>query len=179
MTMSDIFGGLKLAMLVFSIIKDPENALVKIIDDFRSADSDDISNIKSGICKKVKCEDILLEPTDTGVDVKFINIQEPIDVFAVSITSFIFNIATKIEPFAVIIMPDVDIKEMLKRISVVRNDVLNTTSIEIPRGEDIVRLDVNYDPEEKTASIFIPIKSEKVLAKLKEMGENYEVIKHG
>lgn len=171
MIVSDILGGLKMAMLAISVLKDPENTLVKIIDDFKSADSTDISDIKSGICKKVKCEDILLEPTDAGANVKFIAIQEPIDVFVISITSFIFSIANKIEPFAAILMPGADIRKTLKGISVVRNDIENTTSIEIPRGEDIVRLEVNYDPEEKTASIFIPIESEKVLAKLKEMEE--------
>ena len=172
MTLSSITEGLRIAMLVVSFLRNPEEALIRIVDDFKNADSGDVSNIKDGICKKINCSDITLEPYENGINLNFIGTSESIDTFAVTITSFVLGIATKISPITSIMLPDIEFEKTLKDISIIHNEIDSTTFIEIPRKDGSLKLHITSNPEEKVATIKIPIESEKVLEKLKEMKEN-------
>ena len=169
MTISSISEGIRIAMLVVSFLRDPEEALIRIVDDFKNADSGDTSAIKEGICKKIKCENITIEPDDSSININFIGTEEPIDIFAVTITSFVLGIATKISPIITIMLPDIEFEKSLSGISVFNNEINNTTFIEIPRKDNTLKLYVESNPDSKTATINIPIESEKVLSKLREM----------
>ena len=171
MTLSSITEGIRIALLVASFLRNPEESLIKILDDFKNADSNDTSAIREGICKKINCSDITLEPTDTGININFTGTEEPVDDFAVTITSFVLGIATKISPIVSIMIPDIEFEKILKDIYIMHNEIDSTTFIEIPRKDDSLKLHVTSNPKDKTATIKIPIKSEKVLEKLKEMKE--------
>ena len=171
MTIHEITEGIHLAMIFASFLRNPEEALIRIVDDFKNANSGDISSIKEGICKKINCENIALEPTDTGININFIGTEEPVDVFAVTITSFVLNIANKISPIISIMIPDIEFEKSLSGISIIYDDIERTTFIEIPRKDGSLKLHVTYNPGGKTSTINIPIQSEKVLEKLRELKE--------
>lgn len=168
--LENLADGLKIAMFLGSIMRDPENAVLKIIDDFSESNNSEISELKESICTKIECEDIRIVPCESSITVEFVGIQKPLDIFVVNVVSIVYKLLDKmkmiISPF---LHEGVNIDETLKGLSIIHNEVNNTTSIEIPRGETIMSLEVKYEEEEKIASIEIPIKSEKILSKLKDM----------
>ena len=172
MTLSSITESIRIALLVVSFLRNPEESLIKILDDFKNADSNDTSAIKEGICKKINCDNITIEPDDSSINLNFIGTEEPIDTFTLNITSFVLGIATKISPIVSIMLPDIEFEKTLKDISIIHNEIDSTTFIEIPRKDGSLKLHITSNPEEKVATIKIPIESEKVLEKLKEMKEN-------
>ena len=56
----NLMGSLKLAKFIFSLLTDPEGAIIKVIDDINSTDSEEISEIKKGLYNKVNCSDMLI-----------------------------------------------------------------------------------------------------------------------
>ena len=168
MNISDIGSGMKLAKIVFSLLTDPEAAIIKIIDDVNNTDSDELSEIKSALSKKVNCTDILIEPKEDGLTLKFIDMKDSVDVFAVNIAGFIYKLVDKVKPIASIVINKEDIEKILSGLSVINNEVDDTTFIEVPYKEGILSLEVKIT-EDNIAMIEIPIESERILAKLKEM----------
>lgn len=174
MNISDIGSGMKLAKIVFSLLTDPEAAIIKIIDDVNNTDSDELSEIKSALSKKVNCTDILIEPKEDGLTLKFIDMKDSVDVFAVNIAGFIYKLVDKVKPIASIVINKEDIEKILSGLSVINNEVDDTTFIEVPYKEGILSLEVKIT-EDNIAMIEIPIESERILAKLKEMKNTQEV----
>ena len=167
----NIASGIKLAMFVGKVLKDPEQAIVDVIDDFKNEDNANVSELKEALCKKLECENINIVPGDTCVSLEFIGTKEPLDIFAINLVGYVYKLLDKIKLLISMFAPDIDIEEILKGLSVTHNEIDNTVLIEFPAKGDIVALEVKYNIEEKTASIEIPIKSERVLNKLKEMKE--------
>ena len=169
MNLTDIGSGLKLAKLLFGLITDPEGAVIKIIDDIDSADINEISDVKLALSKKVNCSDILIEPGEQSLTLKFIGMEDPVDVFAINITGFIYKLIDKIKPIATLMIPKEDIEKIMHGLTVINNETDDNTFIELPYKEGILSLEVKSIPEDNTASIKIPIQSERILEKLKEM----------
>jgi len=171
--MSSIASSLKMAMLLAEAIRNPEDALIKVIDDFSEADNSEVSEIKEGLCKKMECDDMNIVPGDSIISLKFTGVEEPIDDFAVKIAGFVYNLLCKLRPVVSIALPkDVDIDNILHGLSVVNDETKNATFIEIPYKEKMLSLEVKSDIEEKTASIEIPIENERILEKLREIKNN-------
>ena len=168
MNISDIGSGLKLAKFVFSLISDPESAIIKIIDDINSTDSDEISEIKTAVCKKVNCSDMLIEPKDDGITLKFIGMKDSVDVFAVNIASFVYKLLYKVKPIVSLMVPKEDIEKIMNGLTVINDETNNTTFIELPYKDKILSLEVKT-VEDNIAVIEIPIENERILEKLKEM----------
>lgn len=171
MNISDIGSSLKLAKFIFSLLTDPEAAIIKVIDDINTTDSEDVSEIKKGLCNKVNCSDMLIEPNENGITLRFIGMKEPVDVFAINIASFIYKLIDKVKPIVSLMVDKEDIERTMNGLTVIHDETKNTTFIEIPHKETILSLEVKSIPEDDTAIIEIPIKSERILEKLREMGE--------
>lgn len=171
MNISDIGSGLKLAKFIYSLLTDPEGAVIKVIDDINSTDSEDISEIKEGLCKKVNCSDMLIEPKVDGLTLKFIGMKEPVDAFAINIASFIYKLVDKVRPILSLMVSKEDIEKTMSGLTVIHDKTKNTTFIEIPHEDKVLSLEVKGIPEDDIATIDIPIESERILAKLREMKE--------
>ena len=168
MSLADIGSSLKIAKFIYSLITDSEGAIIKIIDDINITDSDDISEIKVAVCKKVNCDDMLIEPKEDGITLKFIGMKDSVDVFAVNIAGFIYKLVDKIKPIVSLMVPPEDIERIMTGLTVINDEINNTTFIELPYKEGVLSLDVKTT-EDDTAVIEIPIESERILEKLKEM----------
>ena len=162
-------NGVRLAKFMFSLITDPEGAIIKIIDDANNAESDDISEIKEALCRKVNCDDILIEPRDDRLTLKFIGMKDSMDVFAINIAGFIYKLLDKVKPIVSLMVPKEEIEKIVNGLSVINNEVDNTTFIEVPYKEATLSLEVKSIPEDDTAVIEIPIESERILMKLRDM----------
>ena len=171
MNISDIGSGLKLAKFIFSLLTDTEGAIIKVIDDINSTDSAEISEIKKALCKKVNCSDMLIEPNESGITLRFIGMKEPVDVFAINIASFIYKLIDKIKHIVSLMVPKEEIDKIMNGLTVIHDETKNTTFIEIPHEYKVLSLEVKSIPEDNTATIEIPIESERILEKLKEMKE--------
>ena len=171
MNISNLGSGLKLAKFIFSLLTDPEGAVIKVIDDINNTDSDDISEIKTALCTKVNCSDMLIEPNENGITLKFNGMQDSIDVFAVNIASFIYKLLNKVKPIISLMVPKEEIEKIMNGLTVINDENNNTTFIELPHKDKVLSLEVKSIPEEDTAMIEIPIESERILEKLKEMKE--------
>ena len=168
MNITDIGSGLKLAKFIYSLLTDPEGAVIKIIDDINTTDSDDISEIKVAVCKKVNCSDMLIEPKEDGITLKFIGMKDSIDIFAVNIASFIYKLIDKIKPIVSLMIPKEEIEKIMNGLTVINDETNNTTFIELPYKDKVLSLEVK-NAEDNIAMIEIPIESERILSKLKEM----------
>ena len=172
MTFENIASGLKLAMFIASIIKNPEEAMLKVIDDFSDTENSELSELKASLCKKIECDSINIVAGEECVSVEFSGIRKPLDVFAIDLVGYVYNLLDKVKMFIDPFLPEgVSINKTLNNLSVVHNEITNNVMIKFPVKEDTLSLEVKYGPEEKIASIEIPIKSEKVLNKLKDMKE--------
>ena len=118
MNITDIGSGLKLAKFIFSLLTDPEGAVIKIIDDINSTDSDDISEIKIAVCKKVNCSDMLIEPKEDGITLKFIGMKDSVDVFAVNIASFVYKLIDKVRPVVTLMVSKEDIDKIVSDLKI-------------------------------------------------------------
>ena len=170
MNISDIGSSLKLAKFIFSLLTDPEAAIIKIIDDLNDTDNEEISEIKIALCKKVNCSNLLIEPKEDGLMLKFIGMKDSVDVFAVNIASFIYKIVDSIKPIVSIMVPKEEIEKIQNGLTVINDETKDTTFIEVPYKEGILALEVKTT-EDNTAMIDIPIESERILSKLREMKE--------
>lgn len=168
MNITDIGSGIKLAKFVFSILTDPEAAVIKIIDDINSTDSEELSDIKIALCKKANCTDMLIETKEDGLTLKFIDMKEPVDIFAINIASFIYKLLDKIKPVVTIMVPKEDIEKIMNGLTVINDETENVTCIEVPYKEGTLSLEVKIT-EDNIAMIEIPIQSERILEKLREM----------
>ena len=171
MNISDIGSSIKLAKFIFSLLTDTEGAIIKVIEDINTTDSEEISEIKVALCRKVNCSDMLIEPKEDGLILKFIGMEDSVDVFAVNVVGFIYKLVDKVKPIVALMMPKEEIEKILSTLSVINNEIDNTTFIEVPYKEGIISLEVKSILEDNTATIEIPIESERILAKLKEMKE--------
>lgn len=171
MNISDIGSGLKIAKFIYSLLTDTEGAIIKVIDDINTTDSADISEIKVALCKKVNCTDMLIEPKEDGLTLNFIGMKDPIDVFAINIASFIYKLVDKIKPIVSLMVPKEEIDNIMKGLTVIHDETKNITFIEIPHEDKVLSLEVKSIPEDNTATIDIPIESERILEKLREMRE--------
>lgn len=169
MNISDIGSSLKLAKFIFSLLTDPEGAIIKVIDDINSTNSDEISEIKTALCKKVNCSDMLIEPNENGITLNFIGMKDSIDIFAINIASFIYKIIDKVKPLVSLMVDKEDIERTMNGLTVIHDEIKNTTFIKIPHKETVLSLEVKSIPEDDTAMIEIPIESERILEKLSEM----------
>lgn len=165
----NISSSIKLAMFFAKILKDPEQAIIGAIDDFKNEDNANVSELKASLCKKLECENINIVPGDECVYIEFSGIQKPLDIFTINIVGYVYKILDKTKLLISMFAPDINIEEVLKELSVTYNEIENNVLIEFPIKGDIVALEVKYISEEHIASIEIPIKSDKVLEKLKEM----------
>ena len=170
MSLSDIGSSLKIAKFIYSLLTDPEGAIIKIIDDVNNTDSDDISDIKVAVCKKVNCDDMIIEPKEDGLTLKFIGMKDSVDIFAVNIASFIYKLLEKIKPIVTLMVPPEDIEKIMNGLTVINDETNNTTFIELPYKENILSLEVK-NTEDNNATIEIPIESERILEKLRGMRE--------
>ena len=161
--------GIKIAMFIGKLIKDPEQAAIDAIDDFRNEDNANIADIKLSLCKKLECDNINIVPGEECVSVEFVGIEKPLDEFAIYLVGYVYKLLDKTKLLISMFVPDINIEEVLKGLSVTHNEVDNSALIEFPVKGDIISLEVKYDLEENIASIEIPIKSDKILEKLKEM----------
>ena len=161
--------GIKIAMFIGKLIKDPEQAAIDAIDDFRNEDNANIADIKLSLCKKLECDNINIVPGEECVSVEFVGIEKPLDEFAIYLVGYVYKLLDKTKLLISMFAPDINIEEILKELSVTYNEIENNVLIEFPIKGDMVSLEVKYNPEEKIASIEIPVKSEKVLSKLKDM----------
>lgn len=171
MNISDIGSSLKLAKFIYSLLTDPEGAVIKIIDDINTTDTDDISEIKIALCKKVNCSDMLIEPKEDGITLKFIGMKDSVDVFAVNIASFIYKLVDKIKPIVSLMVPKEEIEKIMNGLTVISDETKDTTFIELPHKDNILSLEVKSIPDDNSATIEIPIESERILEKLREMRE--------
>lgn len=169
MNISDIGSGLKLAKFIYSLLTDTEGAIIKVIDDINNTDSDEISEIKTALCKKVNCTDMLIEPGEHGLTLNFIGMKDPIDVFAINIAGFIYKLIDKVKPIVALMVPKEEIEKIMTGLTVIHNETKNTTFIELPHKDNILSLEVKSIPEDNSATIEIPIESERILEKLREM----------
>lgn len=167
--LENIAYGIKLAMFVASLLKDPEESIVKVIDDFKNEDNANVSELKESLCKKLECENINIVPGEECVSIEFSGIQKPLDIFTINIVEYVYKLLDKTKLIISMFAPDINIEEVLKQLSVTHNKIENNAIIEFPIKGATVALEVKYNPEEKIASIEIPVKSEKVLSKLKDM----------
>ena len=172
MSLADLSNGLKLAKFIYSLLTDTEGAIIKVIDDLNDTDSEEISEIKVAVCKKVNCIDMLIEPNENGLTLKFIGMKDSIDVFAINIASFIYKLTDKIKPIVSLMVPKEEIDNIMNGLTVIHDETKNTTFIEVPHKENILSLEVKSIPEDNTAMIDIPIESERILEKLREMKNN-------
>lgn len=168
MNLSDIGSSLKLAKFIFSLLTNPEGAIIKVIDDINSTDSEDISEIKKGLCNKVNCSDMLIEPNENGLTLRFIGMKDSIDTFAINIASFIYKLVDKVKPVVSLMLDKEDIERTMNGLTVINDETKNTTFIKVPHKETILSLEVKTTGD-NTATIEIPIESERILEKLKEM----------
>lgn len=170
MTLAEISEGIKLALFLAGIIRNPEEALLKAIDDFRHTDNTEITEIKESLCKKLECDDINIVPAETSISIEFVGIQNSLDVFAVNIVGFVYKLLDKMKMFIYPFLPEgVDINNTLNNMSVIHNEISNNVTIEFPGRNSMVSLEVKYEVARSIASIEIPIKSEKILSKLRDM----------
>lgn len=172
MTLENIVGGLKLAMVLASVFKNPEEAILKAIEDFRNTDNSEMTKIKESLCKKLECDDINIKPGETSIFIEFQGIEKPLDVFAINLVGFAYKLIKKMNMFITPFLPSgIDINNILKQLSVTNNETTNIVTIEFPGRTGMITLEMYYVSEREIASIEIPFKSERVLNKLKEMQE--------
>lgn len=171
MTLENMASGIKLAIFLARVLKNPEEEAIKVIEEFSDTSNSEISELKTSICTKLECDNINIAPGEDCITIEFIGIKKPIDVFAVNIVGFVYKLLDKMKMFISVLIPNVDIEYTLNNLSVTHDEIDNTVIIVFPGKEGVVSLDVKYIPEDNMASIEIPIHSEKVLAKLKEMKE--------
>ena len=168
MILENIAGGVKLAFFIAKAYANLEAAMLDLIEDFECESTEQVSILKSGVCKNIECSDITLEPQDTGILISFVGLNKSIDKFAIDLTEFAYKIMSKVAPF----IPGTDFENALNGLCVIHNEIDNSTFIEFPGREGTVSLEVTYNTEGDIGSIEIPISSERVLEKLKEMKEN-------
>lgn len=166
----NLMGGLKLAKYIFSLISDPEGAVIKIIDDINNTNSDELSEIKTSLSKKVNCDDILIEPKEDGLSLKFIGMKDSVDVFAINIAGFIYKLVGKIKPVVSFMVPKEEIEKIMTGLTVINDETNHSTFIEVPHKDKVLSLEVKNIGDD-TATIDIPIESERILEKLREMKE--------
>lgn len=172
MTIENIASGVKLAIFIARVLKNPEEEAIKIIEEFSDTSNTEISELKSSICKKIECNNINIAPGEDCIIVEFIGIKHPINEFVVNIVGYGYTLIEKMKIFITPFLPGIDIDNNLKQLSVTNNEINNTVTIEFPGREDMILLEANYDPEREAAIINIPIDSEKLLLKLREMQEH-------
>lgn len=172
MAFQNIASGLKLSIWLARVLANPEEEIIRMLNDFSNEDNSEISELKTSLCKKLECDNINIIPDESSIIIEFQGIKKPLDVFAVNLVGYTYNLLDKVKMFINPFLPEgININEILNNLSVTHNEITNTCLIEFPTNEDIISLEVKYEPETNTASIEIPIHSEKVLEKLKDMRE--------
>lgn len=171
MDLSNLAGNVKLAMLLMSVIKSPEDTVLKILDDFGDTGNPGVQRLKDGVCTKVGCDNIIIEPGDECVYISFCNVKTSSTNFVTNVMYYVIGIANKLLPVVSMFVPDLDIKSTLYEITIVDDTVNGKFYIEIPTKGEVMKLNISEDPENNVVIIEVPVKSEKILEKLKEKKE--------
>lgn len=137
------FGANSLSTLVgfvFAALRDPENAAIKLLEDFEKSDTGETGKIMEFVCKKFKCEDVTAEVRDN----KLVFVLHGTDETGEEIIQFMLKV---LKMFAFMLT-----EEQLTKIKGAMQETVFA-----------------YYPDKKQLDVEIEVNNEKILEKLKEM----------
>lgn len=118
----DIVTSAKLAFAIIELIRDPENSIIKLIDELNE-NRENTSKLSKWACEKLDADGLIVEIKDKSIKIIFNNLENPTDI--------IISYVEKLSKEFGLLLIDVDIDEFLAKTPIIYNPNERTCEIEV------------------------------------------------